>query len=206
MKKNLFLSFILLCVSFSAYCQNSISVLITGECSPVTGIYEFAGLLNGKNTYTRPFMIDGENLVLGVGYDNTKWVLYIDGDLIDDGFRNNNVPDGLLPPFTGWEASGCNEGTMIIEEIVSSNKEFQPSTGMVKTFPNPSSNYILIQSDDNNSENFRFNIIDMTGRNVQNGISKFNEQIFIEGLTNGVYLIQLETENGTKITEKLIKS
>ena len=73
-------------------------------------------------------------------------------------------------------------------------------------FPNPTNNFIIIQNIENTSEHFEYKIVDLTGRIVKNGNAKFNEQINIESLTSGNYIVQIETENGEKFTEKLIKN
>ena len=73
-------------------------------------------------------------------------------------------------------------------------------------YPNPTNNFITIQNKKNLTENFEYKIVDFTGRIVKRGNSKFNEQINIESLTSGNYIIQIETENGEKFTEKLIKN
>lgn len=74
-----------------------------------------------------------------------------------------------------------------------------------KILPNPAKTQITLQSIIHN-EIFEFKIFDLTGRIVKSGNSKFNEQINIESLTNGNYIIQIETENGKKLTEKLMKN
>jgi hypothetical protein len=73
-------------------------------------------------------------------------------------------------------------------------------------YPNPSKNYITIQHKQNLTENYDYSIIDLIGRIVKSGKSKFNELINIENLTSGNYIIQIETEKGEKFTEKLIKN
>lgn len=76
-----------------------------------------------------------------------------------------------------------------------------------KLYPNPSSDYITIQQEheDISIRKFNFKIIDFLGRIVKSGNSKFNEQINIENLTKGNYIIQLETEKREKFTKKLVK-
>lgn len=76
----------------------------------------------------------------------------------------------------------------------------------VHVYPNPSQTSILIQDKLNSTENFNFNILDLTGRIVQNGSSKFNEQIDVEDLISGNYIIQMETKNGEKFAHKFIKN
>ena len=73
-------------------------------------------------------------------------------------------------------------------------------------YPNPAKNRFTINSNENGLDNFEYKIIDLTGKIIEIGKSKFNEQINIKNLTNGNYIIQLETENGKITTEKLIKN
>jgi hypothetical protein len=76
----------------------------------------------------------------------------------------------------------------------------------LQIYPNPTNNNITIQNTEKSSENFEYKIIDLTGRIVKSGNSKFNEQISIESLESGNYIIQIESENSEKFTEKLIKN
>lgn len=205
MKKIIFI--ILLIISFqnNINAQNPINVIITDECSIVSGTYTFNGLVNGKNNYTQTFVLDGQNTILGVGFDNIKWVLYLDGVLSDDGFSNIAVPAGLLPPLTGWVHTQCSNGTMIIEQNLASN-DFENFNSKILVYPNPANTLITIKNEDSSSENFKYKIFDLTGRNISAGNSKINEQINIESLTYGNYIIQVETELGQKSTKKFIKN
>lgn len=73
-------------------------------------------------------------------------------------------------------------------------------------YPNPTKNTFTIKNIENDFSNFEYKIIDLTGRIIKNGKSKFNEQINIENLTSGNYIIQIETEDRKIATEKLIKN
>lgn len=73
-------------------------------------------------------------------------------------------------------------------------------------FPTPTNNFITIQNNSNISEKFQFKIIDLIGRIVKNGETKFNEEINVENLATGNYNIQIETQNGKIYFEKLIKN
>lgn len=205
MNKITFIVFLLVCFQSSINAQSPINVVITGDCSVYSGTYTFNGLVNDKNNYTQTFEIEGENIVIGVGFDNTKWVLYADGDLTDDGFSNIAVPTGLLPPFTGWVSTQCENGIMIIEQDLSTN-DFDNLNNSILVYPNPTTNFITITSKQNSVENFIYRIFDITGRVITSGNSKFTEQINVDLLNNGSYLIQLETENGNKSTKKFIKN
>ena len=73
-------------------------------------------------------------------------------------------------------------------------------------YPNPTKNTFTIKNIENDFSNFEYKIIDLTGRIIKNGKSKYNEQINIENLTSGNYIIQIETEDRKIATEKLIKN
>ena len=205
MKKIIFIVLLIISFQNNLNAQNPITVIITGECSNASGTYTYNGLVNGKNNYTQTFVIDGEIIVIGVGFDNIKWVIYTGGNLTDAGFSNIAVPAGLLPPFTGWVKTQCMGGTMIIEQNLSTN-EFENFSDKILVFPNPTNNFITIENEENSSEYFKYKIFDLMGRPIIGGNSKFNEEINVESLTIGNYIIQLETENGQKLTKKLIKN
>ena len=77
---------------------------------------------------------------------------------------------------------------------------------VIKLYPNPANNIISINSVNNLLENFEYNIIDLVGRIVKKGNSKLNQEINIEDLNSGNYIIQIKTENGEVLSEKLIKN
>jgi hypothetical protein len=72
--------------------------------------------------------------------------------------------------------------------------------------PNPTQNRFTINDIENSFGNLEYKIIDFTGRIIKNGKSKFNEQINIENLTSGNFIVQISTEDGKITTEKLIKN
>lgn len=73
-------------------------------------------------------------------------------------------------------------------------------------YPNPAGNNIFIRSKKYGGENFSFKIIDLSGKTVQTGSSKFNERINIQNLIKGNYIIQVETQKGERDSMKLIKN
>jgi hypothetical protein len=76
----------------------------------------------------------------------------------------------------------------------------------IKLYPNPSNDNIIFHNKENLNGNFKYNVFDLTGRQVLSGNSKFDEKINIKDLTNGNYFFQIETENREIFTEKLIKN
>ena len=175
---------LLLQITFS-YAQNNINVFVTGDCSQGSAIYEYAGLLNGKYTYTQNFVVEGETIVLNIGFDGTQWVWYLDGNLADFGFFNTNVPSGLLPPFTSWQLGDCEEGTLVINEVLS-NQEFE--NNKITLYPNPATDYIFIK---NNTQNLEYVIFDSNGRTIQEG--KTSQKIEVTSLQKGLYMIKMNS-------------
>lgn len=185
--------------------QEPITVTITDDCAIVSGTFTYNGLLNGKNNYVQTINIDGQNIVFGVGFDSTKWVLYIDNDLTDPGYENNTVPVGLLPPFIGWALVGCTSGTMVISQTLTTN-EIDSFAKSILLYPNPSPNYIYIESSNKTNTIFDYKIIDLTGRIVSSGSSKFNEKLSIQNLTNGNYVFEMKNQYGQFAYKKIIKN
>lgn len=86
-----------------------------------------------------------------------------------------------------------------------SNESFI-NNNLISIYPNPANNLITIKNNKTTTENFNYIIFDVTGRIVKNGISKFNMSIDIENFSVGIYTIKIETENGEKLSKKLIKN
>jgi len=70
-----------------------------------------------------------------------------------------------------------------------------------KLFPNPASNFIIIES--NEAEVSSISIYDITGKNVQVIKEIKNKTIDVSGLNKGVYFIKINV-NGNYITKKVI--
>lgn len=73
-------------------------------------------------------------------------------------------------------------------------------------YPNPSKNIFVIENRKYQNEEFYLIVCDLSGRTVLNFKSKFNNEINIENLENGHYIIKVILENGQILTEKLIKN
>jgi hypothetical protein len=85
-----------------------------------------------------------------------------------------------------------------------SNESFSDTSIII--YPNPANNFITIKNNNTTSENFTYKIIDITGRCVKTGISKFNENIYMDSFSSGVYSLQIETANGNKVVKKVVKN
>lgn len=106
---------------------------------------------------------------LGIAIDN------LNGDAIPD-FVMGNYRGGLALYF------GSNGSGTSIQEITN---DFE-----MNVFPNPTDNWITINL--NNTGNYNYSIIDMSGKKVLNGnFNSTNTRINLEAVSNGVYVLQV---------------
>ncbi len=189
-----------------AFAQNPLNVVITGYCSQHNGSYSYIGLLNGKNNYTHTYIDeDGDPWTTLIGYDNTNWILY-EIDFIDIiGFTNPNVTTSLTPPLTGWIPVECEpDATMTVTTALSVNQN-QAFTNSTTIFPNPALDFIIVQNKNQTNENFNFQIMDVSGRIIQNNEQNFGDNIDIQTLNAGHYIITIQNSKGNKTGKKFIK-
>ncbi len=203
MKKTALILFLIV-FQFQASAQSDIDVVITGDCSPFSGTYQFNGLVNGKNNYVQTFLVGSEPQIVAVGFDSSQWVLYGNGDLTDFGFSNIAVPEGNLPPYVGWVNTQCESGTMTINlnlAVVDQNN-FEKNVMLV---PNPAQQHLTIAQRSNDGTILQYEIVDIMGRIVSKGASQFATPISIENLANGLYSVKIKNKTGQVISKKLIK-
>lgn len=91
-----------------------------------------------------------------------------------------------------------NTSTLNIISNESANSEFILQ-------PNPIKNKFAIQNISNSIESFSYEIYSMEGKILKFGKSNFNDTLDIENFSNGVYIIQIKTENEKKAIFKIIK-
>lgn len=141
-----------------------------------------------------------DNLYLGFGENSSSF----SNSILPIIFNGINATVGIPITFQNnafYDMASCNNQTTFLN----TNSNIFISEHLM-VYPNPSNKYITIEHKQNFTENYDYKIIDLIGRIVKSGNSKFNEQINIESLTSGNYIIQIETENEEKLTEKLIKN
>ena len=83
-------------------------------------------------------------------------------------------------------------------------EDFQISNNLI-LYPNPSNDFFTIYSDSNLIDSFEYKIVDLLGRIVKSGNSKINQEVDVKDLNSGNYIIQVKTENGRIINQRLIK-
>lgn len=118
---------------------------------------------------------------LGFKFDGTTWVIQTNDWL--------NVPFDVLEDY-------CNP---------LNKTTFRNLQSDIIIFPNPSNKFITIGNDTNPSGNFEYEVIDITGRIVSIGNSIFNENINIESLSNGNYILKINTDSNEVAFKKFIK-
>ena len=71
----------------------------------------------------------------------------------------------------------------------------------IKIFPNPATNTLFIQIENNQVE--EMNLINLSGQKIYQG--KFQNEINVNGYPSGIYFLQLKNNNGEIIkTEKVV--
>ena len=160
--------------------QIALPKLLNDNLSVPNGTWAICGSRDGVDISNGSTMIPSKNVILR--FNGTTWVL------------QTTYPNGNPVPVL---QDVCN--SLSISEIENNENK-------ISIYPNPTNNFITIQNRQNSTENFEYKIVDLTGRNVKSGNSKFNEQINIESLTSGNYIIQIQTDSNQFITQKLIKN
>jgi hypothetical protein len=112
---------------------------------------------------------------------------------------------------TNWEASGI-QGTVMIRPVLKSGLENWTATDElvqvndIQTFPNPVISEFTIRGL-SAGENTRLNLMNSEGRIVQNLQSNGapSYQINMENQASGLYFLQIQSENGSYKTIKVVK-
>ncbi|WP_396179767.1 T9SS type A sorting domain-containing protein [Flavobacterium sp.] len=147
-----------------------------------------SAIINGtKLRFTSPSLID---LSTGGGLLSTKdlWFEWQNNNWISLNIR----PDGsITPTIIDW---GSFLSTLISEE-----------NNSLIIYPNPTSNFVLIQNSNFSTEKYEFKILDLSGRIVKSGKTKINTEILVDDLVSGNYIIKIENENGEILYKKIIK-
>jgi hypothetical protein len=91
------------------------------------------------------------------------------------------------------------------------NRTIEPVyvTNIIKMYPNPANKQVTLklpQSADNNT-NYQIKITDLVGKVImQEKVNSGTQNINIDKLTNGIYLVEIIDSKGNRTTEKLVKN
>ncbi len=104
--------------------------------------------------------------------------------------------------------SDMTYGLMALEVDLTTNTTEIDAFDNIKVFPNPASDYIHLQIDNNVSSEFEYQIFNTTAQLVSNNIVPLHgneiKEIDISNLTNGIYFLSIINQEGTNTT-KFIK-
>lgn len=87
-----------------------------------------------------------------------------------------------------------------INPMLLSNDNFEIQQTDFKVYPNPTADWITITS--KNETVVNINVFDLNGKHLKSASSN---QINLENLATGIYIIQYQTSNGMKASHKIIK-
>ncbi|SKB98537.1 Por secretion system C-terminal sorting domain-containing protein [Soonwooa buanensis] len=198
--------------------RDAMFVTVTSDGPFVVTSQNTAGTtLNGNTTIPVTWNVAGTNAGT-INTQNVQIVLSKDGGLTFDTVLAQSVPNNgsaniVLPNENiasarimvkavnniyyalNSSAFAIKYNTLATNEATSKN---------IKLYPNPSQDVINISLKTSSSK-VDYTIHDLSGRIVKSGSFSGNEsKIKLNNLSNGNYIIQLQLENGEKLSEKLI--
>lgn len=92
------------------------------------------------------------------------------------------------------------------EIVTLSGEEFTEITLQMVVYPNPTSSFVNLKIDNYNYQDLNYQIIDLNGREIANQkITSSETSINLENLPNAIYLLQVNDNNKTLKTFKIIK-
>lgn len=87
-----------------------------------------------------------------------------------------------------------------------SNPELTTVNLSAMTYPNPTSDYILLKISDKTLNNLKYTLFDLNGKSVANGLIKSEiTQIKMQHTVTGVYLLKITEKQQTLKSFKIIK-
>lgn len=105
--------------------------------------------------------------------------------------------------YTIVTVSGCNSPKSNVIAVTTTGLDLLLTDLPVKFYPNPVTNELFIEID-NNADEINFEIINTLGQQVYSGIIVKNAIIQTEGFSKGIYLLKLSVGNSFRF-EKIIK-
>ena len=93
-----------------------------------------------------------------------------------------------------------------IELSTLSNPELNTINLKAVTYPNPTSDYVILKISDNALDNLSYNLIDINGKAISNGsVTNGDTQINMQQLAVGMYILKVSQNNQELKTFKIIK-
>lgn len=194
MKKIILLIFSFL--NFIVFSQNSINVNITQDCSAISSQYNFVGMFNGKEKFSKTFTNGTQSETFSVLYSNTNiWIIQNESNQ-EIGFYNNNL-NGNLPPSNNWINSECDNGNMSITFNLGIK-----NINLFKSNYDYNSQNIVVVKEDNLQE---IKIINSIGLKIKE-YNNIKNNIDLRDLNVGIYFVILKNNQGQIETFKILKN
>ncbi|MBP0903790.1 T9SS type A sorting domain-containing protein [Mariniflexile gromovii] len=93
-----------------------------------------------------------------------------------------------------------------IELLTLSNKEFTGLTLKLATYPNPTTDYIILKLEDSDLKDLTYTMYDIQGKAITNGqATQKTTQIRMQHLEMGTYILKVNHSNKELKTFKIIK-
>lgn len=141
----------------------------------------------------------------------------VDGNTIT--FPNNPVGFGNQPSTDPWtfevtfDTPGNYDyrcavhptlmtGRVIVQTVNSTNEQ---SSQILKAFPIPADDYIIIDGLEEFSGQSQLEIVDITGKKVMETLVSTKERVDINSLNAGIYLFNITSEGNKRFTGKILK-
>jgi hypothetical protein len=122
-------------------------------------------------------------------------------------YDNNNIKKSTVFYYFNNDGSTFYSGDSTCNYFhVTSYGINEIETQLIKIYPNPASEFVYITINKSSNEIVEFNIYSITGVIVRSGIiDQNNQQINIEDLCNGIYLISTKSKKMTGIQKLVIQ-
>ena len=140
-----------------------------------------------------------------VGLDSVNLYNNISGE-VEEQARTTNNSNGAITGFSFYEKDANDEWSVYDTYYLSDPNFFNLPEGAaaqakIQLFPNPSTRFINIETEGNGS----FEIIDLQGKLILSGSLDQKDQIKVESLTKGSYLLRLKTDKGLIGEKRFVK-
>ncbi|PTT70702.1 leucine-rich repeat domain-containing protein, partial [Chryseobacterium sp. HMWF001] len=112
------------------------------------------------------------------------------------------VPSGTVSSYT--TAQVWSSFNPILPQSPLGVSDFDAENNDMTIYPNPAKEFIILKSRAFKTDLFDYSIIDNLGRRIKYGKARFGEQITIENLQIGKYIVITEIENNKKVATKFI--
>jgi hypothetical protein len=115
---------------------------------------------------------------------------------------------GQLVYTTNTDTGGTvSQGVQQSFELLTlSNPELTTVNVTAITYPNPTSDYVVLKITENALDNLSYNLIDINGKTISNGsVTNGDTQINMQQLEMGMYILKVNQNNQELKTFKIIK-